>query len=153
MQFGNLPTKRVSWVLLTSLFIFGNIVSYWAITRWGGREGNVAIAYWVETYPWLYALAIPVTVIIMMVIVRMIRVAAVIVLRDKFGDKQFLERVILASLVTYWAIANSFMNLSFLLGHRLPGTLWPLMQLAGMLVSLAYAFVILKKSKKIYFGD
>jgi len=145
---GGLPTKKGSWMLLTALFVFDNIVSYWAITRWDGREGNMAIAYWVEAYPWLYFLAIPATVIIMVVIVWMIGVAVVIVLRNRFGDKKFLERIILAALVIYWAFANSFMNLSFLLGRRLPGTLWPVMQLLGLLVSCVYAVAILRSSRK-----
>lgn len=142
-----LPGKKTSWVLLTSLFVFDNVVSYFAITKWGGREGNMAIAYWVENYPWLYFLCIPATVIIMVVIVQMIKAAARIALRDKFGNDKLLERVILAALVVYWSIANSFMNLSFLLGRRLPGTVWPVMQLAGLIASSVYVVMVLKHNR------
>ncbi len=51
--------KKVSWILLTLYFTFDNVVSYWAVTRMGGRELNSVIAPWVETYPLLYFLAIP----------------------------------------------------------------------------------------------
>lgn len=124
--------KKLSWFLLTSFFVFDNVVSYLAVTRWGGREANLAIAWLVEKYPLLYFVCIPAQVVIIYYIV-------------KFLTRFFAEKIILTALVIYWPIANSFMNLAFILGHRQPQKVWLILSAVGILLAVIYA-LLAKKS-------
>ena len=56
--------KKLSWILLTSFFVFDNFVSYWAVVYRGGREANLVIAWLVEKYPVLYFVCIPAQIVI-----------------------------------------------------------------------------------------
>ena len=117
--------KKLSWILLTSFFIFDNFVSYWAVVYRGGREANLAIAWLVEKYPLLYFVCIPAQVVIIYFIVKWLtRFAA--------------EKVILTALVIYWPISNSSMNLAFLLGHRQPGKNWLILTAVGIFLAVLY---------------
>lgn len=133
--------KKVSWILLSLYFIFDNVVSYIAITRMGGREANLVIAPWVETYPLLYFLAVPAEIIGIYLIVLVLREITAAVMRHwKFYDKAIIERIILTSIVIFWPIANSSLNLLFLLGFRHRGYLWGTFTLIGFVVALTYGF-------------
>lgn len=117
--------KKVSWTLLTAYFFFDNVVSYVAVTRMGGREANLLIAPWVETYPLLYFLCIPAELVGAYCIVSLLR---------KWID----EKIILTAAVIYWPIANSSLNLLFVLGFRHLGYLCGTFTLVGFLVALSY---------------
>lgn len=122
--------KKVSWILLTVYFIFDNVVSYWAVTRMGGRELNWIIAPFVEKYPLLYFLCTPAELIGAYIIVSLLR---------KWID----EKIILTAAVIYWPIANSSLNLLFLLGFRGQGNLWGPLTALGYVVALSYGLLSL----------
>ncbi|OGG35220.1 hypothetical protein A2363_02195 [Candidatus Gottesmanbacteria bacterium RIFOXYB1_FULL_47_11] len=124
--------KKVSWILLTLYFIFDSVVSYVAVTRMGGRELNSVIAPFVENYPLLYFLCIPLELIGAYFIVLLLR-------------RWFDEKIILTSAAIYWPIANSSMNLLFLLGFRHMGYLWGPLTVVGLIASLGYLFTILRE--------
>ncbi len=140
--------KKVSWMLLTLYFIFDNVVSYWAVTRMGGWELNSVIAPFVETYPLLYFLCIPAEIIGMYLIVLLIREAVAVAMRQrKFAEKAVIERIILTSIVIYWPIANSSLNLLFLLGFRVQGYLWGPLTSIGFAIALMYGLFTLLRQK------
>lgn len=125
--------KKISWILLTVYFVFDNIVSYWAVTRMGGRELNWVIAPLVEKYPLLYFLCIPAELIGAYVIVSFLR---------KWID----EKIILTAAAIYWPIANSSLNLLFLIGFRGMGYLWGKITGIGLIIALSYSlFAILRQ--------
>lgn len=140
--------RRTSWLLLTSLFVFDNIVSYFAIARWGGHEGNLIIAPLVEKYPLLYFLAIPVTLAIMLAIVRVILVVSMYILRTWKVNRGVIERIVLTSVVIYWAVGNSSMNLFFLIGHRQKLYVWGLTSLMGVLLGFVYGLIALMATQR-----
>lgn len=135
-----LPSKKISWALLTLLFTFDNFLSYFAISYFGGREANLAIAYWVEKYPLLYFLCIPLTIFIMYIIFRILLKIALWIFKKREVKKVLIERIILGSMVIYWAVANSSLNIAFLIGHRQPASMWALTSAAGILLALSYFF-------------
>lgn len=117
--------KKISWILLNLYFIFDNVVSYVAVTRMGGREANLVIAPLMETYPFLYFLCIPAELIGAYLIVSLLR-------------RWINEKIVLTAAVIYWPIANSSLNLLFLLGFRHVGYLWGTFTLIGFAVALTY---------------
>lgn len=117
--------KKISWILLNLYFIFDNVVSYVAVTRMGGREANLVIAPLMETYPFLYFLCIPAELIGAYLIVSLLR-------------RWINEKIVLTAAVIYWLIANSSLNLLFLLGFRHVGYLWGTFTLIGFAVALTY---------------
>ena len=130
-------SKKLSWLLLTSFFIFDNFVSFWAVVYRGGREANLVIAWLVEKYPVLYFVCIPAQIVIIYFIVKWLtRFAA--------------EKIILTALVIYWPIANSSMNLAFLLGHRQPGRNWLILTVVGIIFAVIYAFKNRKTRGEIF---
>ena len=139
--------KKVSWILLTLYFVFDNVVSYIAVMRMGGREVNLVIAPLVETYPFLYFLCIPAEIIVIYLIVLLLREATAFVMRHwKFYDKAVTERIILTSIVIFWPIANSSLNLMFLFGFRGQGYLWVTFTAIGFAVALTYGLLSLYQS-------
>lgn len=137
-------SKKVSWILLTFYFIFDNVVSYIAVTRMGGRELNTLIAVYVERYPFLYFLCIPAEIIGGYLIVLLFREAMAVMMRHwKFYDKATIERIILTSIVIYWPIANSSLNLAFVSGLRHLGYLWRTFTLAGLVTAFCYGLFTL----------
>lgn len=137
-------SKKVSWILFTLYFVFDNVVSYWAVRWMGGREANLVIAYWVETYPLLYFLAIPIEIIGIYLIVLLLRELTVAVMRHwKYFDKAVIERIVLTAIVIFWPIANSSLNLLFLLGFHNVGYLWGPFTLIGIFITLTYGFLSL----------
>ncbi len=124
--------KKVSWILLTLYFIFDSVVSYIAVTRMGGRELNSVIAPLVEKYPLLYFLCVPAELVGAYLIVLLLR-------------KLIDEKIILTAAAIYWPIANSSMNVLFLLGFRHMGYLWGPLTVVGLIVSLGYLFTILRE--------
>jgi hypothetical protein len=122
--------KKVSWTLLTLYFVFDNVVSYIAVTRMGGREVNTVIAPLVETYPLLYFLCVPAELIGAYFVVSLLR---------RWID----EKIVLTAAAIYWPIANSSLNLLFLLGFRHLGYLWGMFTLIGFAVALIYGLLSL----------
>lgn len=126
--------KKVSWVLLTAFFIFDCIVSYVAVTTMGGRELNSVIAPFVEKYPLLYFLCVPLELLGGYIIIKILR---------KWTD----EKILLTATVIYWPIANSSMNLLFILGFRHMGFLWLPLTVIGIAIALSYViFTLLRES-------
>lgn len=121
--------KKVSWSLLTLYFVFDSIVSYWAVTKMGGIELNTVIAPFVEKYPPLYFLCIPLELIGAYLLVLLLR---------KWID----EKIVLTAAVIYWPIANSSLNLLFLLGFRHIGYLWGHLTAIGIVVVLMYGLLM-----------
>lgn len=143
--------KRIAWILLTLLFIFDNVVSYYGVKYLNGREGNLLIAPIVEKYPELYFLCIPLTVVIMIIIAKVLKMVTMKILKKwKFNEK-LVEQIILSALVFYWVIANSSWNFIFLLGVRMPihifNFLWPILTFAGLFLGLIYGFFLLFRNK------
>lgn len=144
--------KKVSWILLTLLFIFDNVVSYYGVKYLNGREGNLLIAPLVEKYPELYFLCIPLTIVIMIIIAKVLKIVAIKILKKwKFNEK-LIEQIILSAMVIYWAIANSSWNFIFLLGVRVPihifNFLWPILIFAGLSLGLIYGFFLFFRTQR-----
>lgn len=142
-------SKKTSWILLTLLFVFDNLLSYWAIVYRGAHEANLSIAWLVEKYPLLYFLCIPLTLILIYVLDKFF-----VMLVKKIFKKvkeEVAERVILASIVFYWAIGNSSFNLFYLLGWHLPGKYWFPTTMITLVLAVIYTLGKLKwglKSEK-----
>lgn len=130
--------KKISWIILILFFIFDNIVSYIAITRMNGKEANLAIAFIVEKYPLLYFLCIPLQIpLIYFIILGLTKLAKKLFNKLRIKEKTF-EKITLTSMVIYWAIGNSFMNLSFILGHRLSIPIWYKLSAIGIFSAIIY---------------
>jgi hypothetical protein len=141
-----IPSKKISWFLLVSSFTFDGVFSYYAVTRLGGHEANLLIAHWVEKYPLLYFLCIPTqAIIVYFIVMGILKIAMHILKRWKINNRELVKRVILFAMVIYSIIGNSLMNLSFLLGHRLPMFAWIATSAIGICVALIYSFVVLSK--------
>lgn len=135
-------SKRLAWIILVCLFIFDSTVSYIAITRMQGREANLAIAYLVERFPWLYFIYLPAQVLIVYLIYIGLTKLERVLIKSKLRREQ-TEKVILTAMVIYWLIGNSAMNLSFVLGKRLTIPNWYLLSIFGLLTGICY-FLLLK---------
>src|SRR3989344_6076058 len=107
-------SKKLSWRLLFLFFTFDNFFSYYAITRLGGREANWTIAPLVEKYPLLYFLCIPALILIMFLIVKLLVLGLSYISTFKYKSKESVEKAILSSMVIYWIIANSSLNIAFM---------------------------------------
>lgn len=140
--------KETSWILLILLFIFDNVLSYYAISYLGAHELNLLIAFLVEKYPLLYFICIPVQILLMFFIVWVIKKIVIRVLKGWNLKEEILERVILQGFVIYWILGNSSMNLFFLAGlHELPANVWLLTSLMGVFLALTYTLLILYKHR------
>lgn len=133
-----LLNKKTSWSLLILLFIFDNVVSYFAVTRFGGHELNLLLAGIVEKYPYVYFLCIPAEILIMFIIIWIIKMLLMKIFKKWIQREEILERITIQALVIYWAIGNSALNLLFLVGLRLPPMTWLATSLIGILVSTIY---------------
>ncbi|MBI5127316.1 hypothetical protein HZA76_02565 [Candidatus Roizmanbacteria bacterium] len=147
-SFPNVFSKKTAWSLLILFFIFDSVVSYFAITKMNGREANLMIAFLVEKYPILYFIYIPGLIIIMHLIVLGFTKLAIKFFNKNNLKKELVEKVVLTSVVIYWPIANSYMNLSFILGHRLTIPAWYFLSGVGFFSALTY-FVFTINSKKL----
>jgi hypothetical protein len=138
--------KKTSWLLLLSFFTFDAVVSYWAITLMSGREANLLIASYVETYPLLYFLCVPALFAIMWGFVFLLREALVQALGERRPEKKaVIEKIILTSIVIFWPVANSWMNMAFLLGFRQPAYMWGILTPIGLAIALGYGLLTLYK--------
>jgi len=145
-----LLSKKVAWGFLTGFFVFDSVVSYWAVVYKGGHEANLIIAPLVEKFPLLYFLCIPAEIIICFGIVWVLAKAASVLLKSRELKKDIIKRITLTSLVIYWAVANSSMNLAFLLGFRLPMESWVVTSFIGLAMALVYAAIAVgRHSEKI----
>lgn len=136
--------KKVSWILLTFYFIFDNVVSYIAVTQMHAREADLLIAPFVEKYPLLYFPCIPLEILIVYLIVLILRKITIAMTRRwKLFDKDIIEQIILTATVIFWPIANSSLNLLFILGYRLHGNVWGKFCLVGFVVAFSYGLLSL----------
>lgn len=131
--------KKISWLLLIFFFSFDAVVSYIAVTRMNGREADLLIAYFVEKYPPLYFVTIPGLVIIMNLIVQGLVKFSIKFLNKNKLKKDIIEQIILTGVVIHWPVANSYMNLSFILGHRLTISDWYKLTLLGLTLGTIYS--------------
>lgn len=139
-----IPSK-VAWLILIAFFIFDNIWSYLGVSYYGLREANKSIAWLVEAYPILYFFCIPLQIILIVWIKR-----GLVFLEQKYlGEKRFsvtfLSRATLTTLVIYWALANSSINLLSLLFGHLPAHSWTISSFIGVGVAVSYFFWLVKQ--------
>jgi hypothetical protein len=140
-------SKKTSWILILLLLFFDNVVSYWAVAYRGAHEANLSIARLVETYPLTYFLFIPATAILIYAICKFL-----VFLTGKVFKKvsaKMAERVILTSIVFYWAIGNSSFNLFYLIGWHWAGRFWyPVTGVALVLIAI-YTLIEFKTGIKL----
>ena len=142
-------SKRLSWTFLISFFTYDAVYSYFAVTSLGAKEANWTIAPLVEKYPLLYFLCIPALILIMFIIVKLLTLGLKKLSFFKNINKKNIEKVILGSMVIYWIIANTSLNIAFMFGIRGLGKVWYLTTLLGIFLGLIYFVVMLRKSKSI----
>ncbi|MFA6017383.1 MAG: hypothetical protein WC744_04830 [Patescibacteria group bacterium] len=130
--------KKISWLILIFFFTFDAVVSYIAVTRMHGIEADLMIAFAVEKYPPLYFVTIPGLIIIMYFIALGLTKLAMKFFNKKRLKREIIEQIILTALVIYWSVANSYMNLSFILGHRLTIPGWYKLSLLGFVLAIIY---------------
>ncbi len=137
--------KKTSWILLSLLFLFDAIVSYWGVVYMHGREADLLIASVVEKYPILYFPLAPVLVGIIYVLEKSItKGAAIFILkRWRFTDENILERILLSAIVLYWAVGNSSDNMIFILGYRI-SDIWVRTALVAIPITLLYILYALR---------
>ncbi len=139
--------NKFSWGILTVLFTFDCVVSYIGVAKNHSRELNLVIAPYVEKYPLLYLVGIPIELLMVYVFVFVIRKFVFrFVIKHKLIDRTDQERVILESIAIYWFIANSSMNIIYVLGFRLPLNfalqLWAGLSLFAIVLVLLYIISI-----------
>jgi hypothetical protein len=139
-------SKKTSWVLLVSLFIFDNIVSYWAVVYQNAREANLAIAWLVEKYPLLYFLCIPATIFLVYIIYSVLSLLAGRLFKD--AEKRMIQKVVLTTIVFYWAIGNSSFNAIYLIGYKQPAYVWYYEAAFALLPALVYSIFAIKQHSK-----
>lgn len=143
----SISNNKFTWFSLIFLFIFDNIFSYYAVTQLNGKEANLIIAYWVETYPFLYFLCIPIQIILMyLIITGIVKFTKYLIKRFSMSKENILESILLKSMLIYWLIANSSMNFAFLIGHRLSIPIWYLLTIIGVCCAIFYYFVMIYKT-------
>lgn len=140
--------KNISCILLVLFFTFDALVSYIAVTRMNGKEANLSIAFAVEKYPLLYFVTIPGLVIIMSLIVQGLTKLVIKFLNKNNLKKEIVEQIILTGIVIHWSVANSFMNLSFMLGRRLSIPDWYKLTALGLTLGIIYSLYALSNLKK-----
>ncbi len=142
-------SKKLSWAFLVSFFTYDAVYSYYAITRLGAKEANWTIAPLVEKYPLLYFLCIPALILIMFIVVKLLVLGLTKISIFKNINKERMEKAILGSMVIYWIIANSSLNIAFMFGIRGLGRVWYLTTLLGIFLGLIYFAMMLKKIESI----
>lgn len=136
-------SKKISWFLLTSLFTFDAVISYWAVVYRNAHEADPVIKVMVEKYPLLYFLTIPVLVIMMCLIYKgLCRLANKIF---SGAGKENVQKVILTALVMYWILGNSSINFLFLFGLRQPAWVWYLTTSLALIPASFYSYFLLRK--------
>ena len=144
-----LLSKKISWIILTTLSIFDNIISYVAVTKYGSREGNPLVAPIVEKYPILYFPIIPFTIVILYILISLIKKIAIMILdKSTYQTEEILERIVLGSAGIFWFVANSSLNIAYVIGYRLPAEVWLKTILTGIFLALVYFYAALVELKK-----
>ena len=138
----------IAWLLLLAFSTFDNVVSYIAVTQKGTHELNPLIANLVETYPLLYFLCIPLTLIGMYLLHLLIRISLFKILEKRYHpDRKVLSNAIATGMVIYWGIGCSSFNILYLLGvHGITVSIWLFTSLIGFLLGILYAYLYLKKA-------
>lgn len=112
-----------------------------------GREADLLIAYYVERYPPLYFVTIPGLIIIIYLIVLGLTKLVMRILNKNNLKKEIVEQIILTAIVIHWPVANSYMNLSFMLGHRLSTPDWYKLTALGLTLGIIYSLYALSTFK------
>ncbi len=140
--------QKLSYLLLYLFFIFDNVVSYWAVKYAGAHEANLAIAYFVEKWPLLYFVCIPLQIVGLFLIMYFIKKNLYEKFRKYFNNKSEFETVILTMFVIYWAVGNSSLNLAYLIGARKSiFNNWSVMSIVGTVLGLTYFIYQIKNNK------
>lgn len=139
-------SKKISWFLLTSLFAFDAILSYWAVVYRSAHEANPVIKTIVETYPLLYFLTIPALVLIIYLGYKGLCLLAGKIFSR--AGKENTEKVILTALVFYWILGNSSINFLFLIGLRQPAWVWYLTTTLALIPASIYTYFSLQKQRR-----
>lgn len=143
-----LHSKKISWIILILLFTFDDIVSYFAVTKMHGKEANLIIAPYVEKYPLLYFACIPTTIFIIFLIEKLLTKTACRIFKKRGIEESVMEKIILFSIVIYWALANFLPNLIFILGFRISFHAVWLMNNLAILSAIIYVFLELNLISK-----
>lgn len=139
-------SKKLSWFLLTSLFAFDAVFSYWAVVYRSAHEANPAIKNIVEAYPLLYFVTIPGLILIMYPIYKGLSLLAGRLF--KTTDREIREKIVLTAMVIYWILGNSSVNFSFLAGHRQPAYVWYLTAVLAIIPATIYSLVSLNCKRR-----
>ena len=139
-------SKKISWFLLTSLFAFDAILSYWAVVYRSAHEANPVIKTIVETYPLLYFLTIPALVLIVYLIYKGLSLLAKKIFPQ--AGQGSAERVILTALVIYWILGNSSINFLYLICLRQPAWVWFLTTTLALVPASIYTYFSLQKQHR-----
>lgn len=142
--------NKFSWGILTALFTFDAIVSYFGVTTQRSPELNLVIAPVVEKYPTTYFLMIPLEFLMIYIFMFIFRKTVFkLLLRHKFADKDTQEKIILGGAALYWFLANSSMNIIYVLGFRLPMNFalitWFILSIFGLLLSIIFVLIAVKR--------
>lgn len=139
-------SKKISWILLTLLFTFDAVLSYWAVVYRGAHEADPVIKAVVERYPLLYFLTIPALVPIMYLGYKGLALLAKKIFPK--ASKGKIEKTILTALVLYWVLGNSSINLLFLIGLRQPAEVWYLTTTLALIPASIYTYIALQKQRR-----
>lgn len=143
-----LPLINISWILFLSLIAFDNFVSYWAVKYRSAKEMNLLIAPIVEKYPISYFILIPILMVIMYGVVNLVTRFASKTKELSHISKKLIRRLVINSLVIYWAIGNSSLNLLFILGYRQPPISWIYTTIIAVIVVGVYITLMLKSLRQ-----
>lgn len=141
----NRMSKKLSWSLLILFFTFDAAYSFYAVSYLGAHEANWVIAPFVEKYPILYFLCIPLLVFIMLLVVRFLVYGVVKLSVFNKVSKEKIEKYILASLVIYWFVANSSLNIAYIFSFRGQSEVWYLTTLLGLFIGIIYFFINIRR--------
>ncbi|MBI2464654.1 hypothetical protein HYV64_00795 [Candidatus Shapirobacteria bacterium] len=144
-------SKKLSWLLLISLFTFDAGISYWAVVFRNAHEANPAIKSIVETYPLLYFLTVPALIPIMYLVYK----ALYLLVHKLFNNvsQEITEIVILTALVIYWILGNSSINLLFLFGYKQESYIWYQTAILAIIPATIYSVLILKRQSGKTFDE
>jgi len=109
---------------------------------------DLLIAPVVEKYPLSYFILIPILMITMYGVVNVITHFASKTRELSRIPQILIKRLVMSSLIIYWAIGNSSLNLCFILGYRQPSVTWMYTTLTAIFVVGIYITFMIKSLRK-----
>jgi len=68
--------------------------------------------------------------------------------KSTYQSEEILERIVLGAVGIFWFVANSFLNIAYKVGYRLPTDIWLQMFLTGIFLAIVYFYASLVELKK-----